>query len=336
MDYLILLAGMTLLLLSGNYLVEGSISIARRLKLSTLVIGVVIVSFGTSAPELLVSVQAALRGHADISVGNVIGSNISNIALVLGVTALLFPIMVSKKAMRLDYPFLIISSFLLLYFLSDRRISRPEGIILFSLLLVYILYTIGKSRRDAKQNQDTHPNPKYPLYLSLIIVVLSSAGLIWGARWLVESASRIAIAWGVGERIVSLTIVAFGTSVPELTASIIGMIKKEEDISIGNIIGSNLFNMLGILGISSIISPIRRIDAGLAQNDTYWMIGLTLGLLLLITIPYNRLKISRLKGGILFLSYIIYVLLLFQHPKISPAGNGLPDKETLSVLQLKK
>ncbi len=327
MDYLILLASISLLLLSGNYLVEGSIAIARRLKLSTLVIGVVIVSFGTSAPELLVSVQAALRGHADISVGNVIGSNISNISLVLGITAILFPIIVSQKAMRLDYPFLVFSSFLLLYFLSDRRLSRIEGIALFVLLIIYIFYTIEKSRRDNKRNKDVHPLPQYPLYLSLLIVILSSAGLIWGARWLVESASRIAITWGVGERIVSLTVVAFGTSVPELTASIIGVIKKEEDLSIGNIIGSNLFNMLGILGISSIINPIDNIDTGLTQNDTYWMTGITLGLLLLIIIPYNRFRISRLKGSILFLSYIIYVVLLFNYPKTSPAGNELQGKK---------
>ncbi len=312
MDYLILLAGISLLLASGNFLVDGSVSLARHFKVSTLVIGVIIVSFGTSAPELLVSLQAALRGHADISIGNVIGSNISNIALVLGITALMFPIIVSKKIMRLDYPFLIFSSFLLLYFLSDGKLLAYEGIILFILLIVYLVYTIYKSRRETKQKKERVTEaPKFSIAISFTIVIISSIGLVFGARWLVESASRIALDWGVSERIISLTIVAFGTSVPELAASIVGMIKKEADISIGNIIGSNLFNILGILGISAIISPIHNINPGLFHIDIYWMLGLTIGLLLLIVLPFNRYKISRLKGGLLLSTYLIYVILLF-------------------------
>jgi cation:H+ antiporter len=311
MDYIILLGGIALLLASGNYLVEGSVSLARHFKVSTLVIGVVIVSFGTSAPELLVSLQAAIRGHADISIGNVIGSNISNIALVLGLTAMMFPILISKKVMRLDYPFLILTSFLLLYFLIDGELLLYEGIILFLLLISYLIYSIFKSRKETKDKAEAIQAPKFSMPISFVIVAGASIGLVLGARWLVESASRIAIQWGVSERIISLTIVAFGTSIPELAASIIGMIKKEPDISIGNIIGSNLFNILGILGLSATISPIHNIDPGLFQIDIYWMLGLTLGLLALIVMPFNRFIISRLKGAVLFATYIIYILLLF-------------------------
>ncbi|OQY05741.1 MAG: hypothetical protein B6I20_00490, partial [Bacteroidetes bacterium 4572_117] len=286
MDYLIFILGLTILVFSGKYLVQGGVSIAKYFKIPTMVIGVTVIAFGTSAPELLVSMQAALSGSPEIAFGNVIGSNISNIGLVLAFTAILIPIPVHKNALRLDWPVMMIASILLYIFTFNNILGFYEGLILFTLLAAYLYYSVTKSNKDNDTGQDEKTiKPQYKLYISIILVVVSSLGLALGADLLVNSAVNIAVEWGLSKRVISITIVAFGTSVPELTASIIAALKKQTDISIGNIIGSNIFNIMAVLGITSMIQEIH-IDHVAFAFDIIWMMFVSI-LLYLFIYPFK-------------------------------------------------
>jgi cation:H+ antiporter len=305
--YLFLILGFALLAFSGNFLVNSSVSLSKHLKISTLVIGIVVVSFGTSSPELIVSLKAALDGLADMSLGNVVGSNISNVALVLAMVAIILPIYIKNKKIWFDWLVMIIASvilFLILIFFGEINIIG--GIVFTSLLVIYIVYSIIKSRKATKDSED-QAKPKYNLLISVLMLIASCVGLFFGADFLIDSASEIARSFNVSERIISLTVIAFGTSVPELAASIIAALKKEMDISIGNIIGSNLFNILAILGITSIISPIKPLDIQQFFVDIIWMIAISAVLI----IPILMGEMKRWKGAILLVAYIIYVYLLF-------------------------
>lgn len=310
MDILKLISGLVILLLSGRYLVVGGVGLAQSLKVSRLVIGVTVVSFGTSAPELLVSLQAALDGHPDMSMGNVIGSNISNIALVLAITAIILPIPVRSNSIKTDWPIMMGISILLYVFAINAVLGRAEGIILFLLLIAFIVYSIYTSRKKDKDLVDSEMSVKnYSVFFTLFLLVLSSVGLYFGSKWLVDGASNIAELLGISERVISITIVAFGTSVPELSTSAIAAFKKETDISIGNIIGSNIFNIAGVLGITASISPIS-ISKELATFDIYWMLGISLMLFFLI-LPLKGGILKRWKGLLLLAVYISYVYILF-------------------------
>ncbi len=347
----LLISGFILLILSGNFLVKGAVSIARFYKISTLVIGATVVSMGTSAPELIVSVGAALKDKPDMSLGNVIGSNISNIALVLGITALILPIPVRKGSIRYDWLIMMFSSVLFLIFiLSGEVISRIEGFIMVAGLSAYVVWSIFHSRKSGIKNNDNiaehnsigfsfsdlksltkSGNDSVPLSLAIILVIVSSFGLVFGASFLVEGASGIARSLGVSERVIAVSVIALGTSIPELATSMMAAIKKEMDISIGNIIGSNIFNILGILGVTGIVTPIPLKDPGLVY-DILWMLGISL-ILILLVIPfekkfsissrlncfYNFLRNNCIKGGIinrwegvfLTLFYVVYIVLVF-------------------------
>lgn len=309
MDYIFLLTGFLLLLLSGDFLVRGSVSLAGHFKVSKLVIGVVVVSFGTSAPELVVSLDAALKGHPDIAIGNVIGSNIANIALVLGLTAIILPIKVKKKAIHFDWAVMMGISILLFVFSLNFELQFYEGIIFIAVLGAFIFRSIYKSRKENLKSLEESIKPKHNLFVSFLLVALASVGLIYGADFLVKGASSIATKMGVDERIISVTVIALGTSLPELATSIAAAIRKELDIFIGNIIGSNIFNILAILGFTSIIKSID-INPMVLKFDIYWMLGISL-LLFIFILPLRKAMVTRWKGLVFVGIYLTYIYLVF-------------------------
>jgi cation:H+ antiporter len=309
MDYLYLLLGFIILLYSGDLLVKGGVALSSHFKVSTLVVGVTVVSFGTSAPELFVSLDAALSGSPDISIGNVVGSNISNIALVLGFTAILLPLPVRSNSIKFDWPVMMGGSILFYLFALNQKLETWEGITFVVLLISFMVWTIWKSRKDNKSLAEEFRPASHSIPIALALIVASSVGLYFGANLLVDSAKNIALDFGVSERVVGLTLVAFGTSVPELATSAVAALKKEMDISIGNIIGSNIFNILGVLGVTSIIKNITVSD-GIISFDIFIMLGISL-LLFLLILPLKRGKLHRWKGVLLLSTYLIYVYLVF-------------------------
>ena len=309
MDYLFLLLGLLVLLGSGELLVKGGVSLARHFHISTLVVGMTVVSMGTSAPELMVSLKAVISGKADFSTGTVVGSNISNVALVLGLTALILPIPVNRRSTFFDWPVMFGATLLFFFFIRNGRLETLEGILFVALLVVYVVYSILQSRNENKKSKPEFLKPNYTLPISILIIVVSAVGLRFGAEWLVRGASGVASAFGVSDYIISVTVVAFGTSVPELATSVIAAIRKETDISIGNILGSNLFNILGILGVTAAIKPVE-VNAQIVHFDIYWLGALSV-LLFLMMLPFTAGKISRLEGGILVTTYLAYLYLLF-------------------------
>ncbi len=309
MDYLYLFIGFVILLYSGDLLVKGGVALSSHFKVSTLVVGVTVVSFGTSAPELFVSLDAALHGSPDIAIGNVIGSNIANIALVLGFTAILMPLPVRSNSIKFDWPFMMGASILFYLFILNQQLEYYEGIILVFLLIVFMVWTIWKSRKESRSITNDFKVAKYSISIAVFLILLASVGLYFGANMLVGSAKSIALDFGVSERVVGLTLVAFGTSVPELATSAVAAYKKEMDISIGNIIGSNIFNILGVLGVTSIIKNIF-VSQPIISFDILIMLGVSF-LLFLLILPLNKGKLHRWKGFVLLSVYLIYIYTVF-------------------------
>ncbi len=312
LDLTYLIGGIILLYLGGDYLVRGSVSLANHFKVSPFFIGIVIISFGTSFPELIVSSSAALKGHPDISLGNVVGSNIANIALALGLTALIFPIAVKKKTIWIDLLILFFLSGLtiLFSFIGEKngyKIQRLEGVILLLILAGYYAYLIIDSRKKRKEIKVE--SAKYAIGLSFLIVIGAFAILAIGAEGVIEGGTNIAKTMGISERIISLTIIAFGTSLPEIATSFVAALKKQLDISIANVIGSNIFNIAGVLGVTSLIKPINVNDR-ILDFDFWWMMGFLVILFPMIYF-FQKRKISRVEGGTLVIAYIIYISLLF-------------------------
>ncbi len=310
MEYFYLFSGFILLLLSGHLLVKGGVSLARHLKISTLVVGVTVVAFGTSAPELFVSMQAVFKSHHDISLGNVIGSNISNIGLVLAVTSIIFPMAVNRKTVVFDWPVMMGMSILCYILLYNKVLSSLEGVVFILLLVIYIYWSINNSRRENKKLALEVKSPRYSIIVSIIIIILASLGLMVGSDWLVNrGAVIIAQQYNISERIISITIIALGTSLPELATSAVAAMQKEPDISVGNIIGSNIFNILAVLGITSLVKPIIVQDEMTISFDLLWMLGISL-LLFIMILPLKGGKIFRWKGAILAITYFAYIFLL--------------------------
>lgn len=324
MEYIQLIGGLLLLIISGNYLVESAVDIAKKFHLSSLIIGMTIVAFGTSAPELLVNIQAGINGHPEIAVGNVVGSNIVNIGLIMALSVIILPIFVSSRSIKIDWTCMMLASVLLLLAASDGIFSRLEGIIGIVLLIVFTFWSIKKSKQD-KNHVDP---PQKNIWLNILILICSIAGLAFGADHLVEGASKVAANFGVSERVISVFAVALGTSLPELTASVTAAIKKEPDITIGNIIGSNIFNILFVLGSTAIISPIKFNFAEF-RCDFVWLLVFSLLLFVgMINVTKNRKDylssgkisdlwslnkglIGRIWGGCILILYLFYVLSLF-------------------------
>jgi cation:H+ antiporter len=307
MTLLFLLAGLVLLYFGAEGLVRGSSSIALRLGVSPLLIGLTVVAFGTSAPELVVSLKAALMGQGDISVGNVVGSNICNIGLILGFCALIVPIKVASQIVRVDTPIMIAVTGLALVLLYDGMLSRLEGIFLFSLLVVYIIFSIllaKKKPADALSSEFSEEikMSKKGLVLDLAMVIGGLVMLVFGARFLVDSAIEIARSIGLSEAVIGLTIVAIGTSLPEFATSLVAALKKEADIAVGNVVGSNIFNILGILGISAVVTPLS--SSGITGIDLGVMATFALALWC-FSITGHR--ISRAEGILMIVAYAGYV-----------------------------
>ena len=290
--YLLLLAGLILLFISGKFLVDSSVALAKRFRIPTMIIGLTVVAFGTSAPELLVSIQAAIKGFPGIAMGNVVGSNISNILLVLAITALIFPIPVPKKTVRLDWPVLMFVSLLLFAFVWDGTLSRLEGLIFIALLGLYIAVAVYQAKKSpAEKNPVPAGGKQMKPWVAGIVLLFSCAGLALGANLLVEHAAIIAKGLGVSQRVISITMVAVGTSIPELATSVIAALKKETEIAVGNIIGSNIMNILSVLGFTSLLGNIN-VDRAISHFDIPVMLGVTL-LFLLTMVPAKRSKIVR-------------------------------------------
>ncbi|MFO7851097.1 MAG: calcium/sodium antiporter [Bacteroidota bacterium] len=306
MTFIMLFAGLALLLFGGEFLVRGGVSLAGHLRLSPVVVGLTIVSMCTSSPELVVSLDAAIEGYPDISLGNVVGSNISNLGLVLALTIIISPFFVNRRSIIEDMIIMAGASLVLLIMLIDFRFSRIEGLMLVAMLVVYIYRSI---RNDKKQYRGIPPLIKYSLLLSLVIVIISSLFLVAGANMLVKSASTVASMMGVSDRIISVSIVALGTSLPEMATSIIAAFRKQNDISIGNIVGSNIFNILAILGITISVQPYGLSDPNFS-SDMYWMIGIAV-LLIVMVLPSRNPKLSRWKGIFLALVYLSYIYFVF-------------------------
>tara|TARA_Y100000385_G_C13109392_1_gene651403 strand:+ start:8931 stop:9863 length:933 start_codon:yes stop_codon:yes gene_type:complete len=309
-DLFKLLVGLVILVVGGNFLVKGSVALAYRFNISMVVVGLTVVSFSTSAPELIVSVYSAISGHSDIAIGNVIGSNIANLSLVLGATACFFPISFDKRLYSFDIPLMFLSSVLFGIFLyTQSRISFVEGTIFVSLIILLTIYLIFQSPKELQSNSDIYI--KQISFVSLIFYLIFGAiSLYFGSRFLVEGAVGIARYYGYTERLISLTVIAFGTSVPELTTSIIAAYKREKGLSIGNLIGSNIFNILAVIGMTSMIQPIVCNHPSLFNVDFLWMLGLSTMLFLTILFGTEN-KIGRLKGLLLFVSYFFYLAFIF-------------------------
>lgn len=311
-DYLTLGLGFLFLFGGGHFLIQSSVLIARRFNISDLVIGITVVALGTSAPELFVSLKAIFVGSADISISNVVGSNIANIALVLGLVAIIFPIKVKKKGVWIDWAVMMFASLLLYFFSWNNKLNVWEGITFIVLLVFYMLWLIYDTRRSGNPQEDKDASSMYKgrsMILLIIMLTGSVIGLYLGSGWLIDGARNIALDFGITERVVGITVIAFGTSVPELVTSLIAAFKKNTDISIGNIVGSNIFNIFAVLGVTA---SVKRLDvkATFLEKDYLWMIAIAL-LLFLMLLPLRRGIINRWKGALLVTVYVVYIYFLF-------------------------
>lgn len=300
--------GLGLLVAGGDELVDGAVGIAKKAKLSPMIIGLTIVAFGTSAPELLVSIQAAMGGNPGIALGNVVGSNVANIALILGITALIHPIPVAGRTIKIDTPFLVFATIALTaisFFFG--ALNRLEGIIGLLMLFIFVGYQIVLTKRETAKPSDDETSESEavsPLWKSVVALVLGISFLKFGAQCLVNGAVSIASSLGVDDRIIGLTIVAIGTSLPELFASVIAARKGSVDMAVGNVVGSNLFNIMCVLCASCAITPIAAIPAGFT-TDCIWMLALTLLIWFQLRTDY---RLTRLEGIILITSYLIFII----------------------------
>lgn len=306
MNFLLIIGGLLLLIFGGNWLLKSAVAISLRLQIPKIVIGMTVVSFATSAPELIVSIQSAVEGYPDLALGNVVGSNIANLGLVLGITLLIAKIDVQKSFYTTNWPVMILASMLLfLFLLNDAMISMTEGIILFSLLAVFLVYLL-RFQKQAVVDEMPEDDEDLPNYKMALFLILGGVGLWAGSELLIEGATEMAKDFGVSERLIGITVVSVGTSIPELAASIIAVVKKEKAISLGNLIGSNVFNILAVLGITSIITPVKVGDNALLTNDIYWMLGISFSIVFLVFMP-KKMRLERKSGVILLLTYIAFL-----------------------------
>lgn len=304
------IAGLALLVWSADKFVDGAVGVAKFCGMSSLLIGMVVVGFGTSAPEMVVSALSALQGNPELALGNAYGSNIANIALILGVTAIIIPVVVKKIALRRDLPILLAVSGLAFYQLHDGAISRMDAVVLLAVFAGIMLFNIFSERAIAKKvaaKKSSLSKSVLWLVLGLVLLVASSRMLVWGAV-------EIARSLGVSDLLIGLTIVAVGTSLPELASSIMAARKGEDDLAVGNILGSNLFNTMAVVGIAGVIAPMDSVDKSVFTRDLPLMLGLT-ALLFIFGIPFRKLKggvgrINRFEGIFFVAVYVGYLYLL--------------------------
>ena len=306
MSFFLILLGFILLILGGNWLLKSAVSISLGLKIPKIIIGMTVVSFATSAPELIVSINSAVNGYPDLALGNVIGSNIANLALVLGITLLIAEMDVQKSFFTTNWPAMMAASLLLFFFLrNDYLISDFEGLI-FVLFLIFFLVYLFRFQNDEIIDDLPDDEDLLPTYKTFTLFVLGSVGLWGGSEMLITGATDLAITIGVGDRVIGVTVVSVGTSIPELAASIIAVLKKEKAISLGNLVGSNIFNILAVVGITSLITPIPANDHVIYTSNIYWMLLVSMVLPILVLLP-KKMELKRKSGIILLLLYVVFL-----------------------------
>ena len=320
MDYLLLVVGLGVLLLAANYLVDSSVAIAQRAKISNFIIGLTIVGIGTSAPELFVSISSALSNSGDIAMGNVIGSNIANIFLILGVTAAICPFPIERLQRYRDIPFLIVATILVMLLANDaifpgnkNMLSTIDGILLLVIFVGYMCWVIVQKGKDPKKAlEDADEEAKSSLagkspWLLWTIAVVSLVALIFGGNLFLDSAKNLARAWGMSEAVIAITIVAVGTSLPELVTAIIAASKNNPQLALGNVIGSNLFNLMFILGTASTVKPLVFVDINIWD---YAVMFVSAVMLYLVIYTFKKNKLDRAEGIIFLAAYIGYTVYL--------------------------
>ena len=323
MNILLLIGGLILILLGANGLTDGAASVAKRFRIPPIVIGLTIVAFGTSAPELTVSVSSALKGSADIAIGNVVGSNIFNTLMIVGCTALFAPIVITRNTLRKEIPLCILSSIVLLICANDvfldkapeNILNRVDSLLLLCFFVIFMGYTFAiASKPVTMEQQAEHPVieeeteiKSLPWWQSILYIIGGLAALIYGGQLFVDGATGIARNLGVSESIIGLTLVAGGTSLPELATSIVAALKKNPEIAIGNVIGSNLFNIFFVLGCSASITPLHL--SGITNFDLFTLVGSGI-LLWLFGLFFAKRTITRIEGGIMILCYVAYTVVL--------------------------
>lgn len=318
----LVIAGLTLLTLGGEVLLKGALALAVRLNISPAVIGLTVVAFATSVPELAVALVATSEGKVDIAIGNVVGSNIFNLSIIVGLGAVFGQLLIKGNTIKFEYPFLLFVSILYLIFASDTIISPTESSVLLLCYLLFIAYMINIVRAEmskseivelgqdvADQAQPLDP-PLKSSWLEIFLIVSGGALLAIGADLTVGGAVKIAAALGITDRVVGLTVVAIGTSLPEIVATLVSLKKGRSDVALGNALGSNLFNICGIVGISGLVAPLTVAD-NIIYSDHWWMIGITI---LIFPLMHTGLKITRLEGLLLLATYFTYTLLLIFYP----------------------
>ena len=311
-----LIFGFVLLVIGGDFLVRASVALSLKLNFSKLVIGMTVVSFATSAPELLVSLNAALSGAPAIAINNVVGSNIANIGLVLGITAIIGAIGIDASFYRIHWPVMMLFSGMLYYFLwNDHQLSAIEGGVLFIALIAFVAYLIRGQKRTTDATEDIEevddalavvPGSKIGIWL-----FIGATALYFGSEWLVKGATEIALILGVSEAVIGVTMIAIGTSVPELAASVIAAVKKEKAISLGNLIGSNIFNIGSVLGVTSIIKTIPVTEPLILSRDIFWMLLFAVSIFVLALLP-KRNQINQIKGLVLVVLYGVFIFIAFR------------------------
>ncbi len=315
MDIILLLGGLVLILIGANGLTDGAASVAKRFNIPSIVIGLTIVAFGTSTPELTVSVSSALKGSTDLAIGNIVGSNIFNTLMIVGFTAIVAPIVITRNTLRKEIPLCILSSIVLLICANDvfldkgteNILSVTDGLILLCFFAIFISYTFA----IATGGNSEETNIKHlPVWKSALYIIGGLAGLILGGQWFVDGASGIARNLGVSESVIGLTLVAGGTSLPELATSIVAALKKNPEIAIGNAIGSNLFNIFFVLGISATITPMQM---GNITNFDLLVLLISGILLWFFGLFFAKRTITRIEGIVLVLCYVVYVGILLSN-----------------------
>lgn len=306
---LFIAAGFALLYFGAEFLVRGSSQIALRFGVSPLVVGLTVVAFGTSAPELVVSITSVFNGSGDVAIGNVVGSNIFNIAVILGLSALINPVRVNRQVLRMDMPIMVTISFVVIFLLRDKTIDRLEGLALFTGILLYVGGTIWFARKgnvSPERGGEVRMKPGESLLLYIVLVLAGLAFLVIGSRLFVKGAVDLARILNVSEAVIGLTIVAMGTSLPELATSVVAACRKEDDIAVGNIVGSNIFNMLSILGATGLLMPVH--GQGITVVDLLFMAG---SAVVLLPLMISGLRINRFEGLLLLAIYAGYLCMLW-------------------------
>lgn len=311
---LLFILGIIILIKGADLLVDGAISIAKHIGISTIVVGLIIVSFGTSAPELVINIFASIKGKSDIAIGNILGSNIANILLILGISAIIYPIVFKSNTKWKEIPFSLLAIIVFAFMVNDgffngesfSGLTRNDGLVLLSFFVIFLYYNFSISKAGI-ENTDETPSRLYSLPRSILLIIIGLAGLTIGGRWIVNSAVSIATAFGIGEAFIASTIVAVGTSLPELATSVVASYKRNVDIVVGNVVGSNILNIFFVLGISSIINPLPFSQS---LHFDVWVVIIATLLLFLFMFIGKRHTLKRWQGIIFIMLYIGYIISL--------------------------